>query len=508
MRRVVVKRMIKRGLAVGLVLSAVVVGSPAIAASSGCLAMTTLDSSHQSASLNLGSSVTAKSWTWQPGGDAESASLSPLGSKLSVVTGNLREIDFGILHWAIPQTKTLRDLSDDSDTALGALNGDYFDGNGPWNAMIENGQVSYSPPGRTGVVGMKHVKVDPAKGYRSTGTLTVGSRTYAVTGVNQASPGPESMVVYGAKSAIAVPPKGQTTVVLKAGAIYKVYPSGAAVNIKSGVIIQARGAIARRLAVLKVKTKAKLSLSRVPLYETRMAADSIRTVGTISNNSTTLTFDAVNYANLSTSGATLFDENFAGTPNRGSATLRIGLDNFGKYKVKNVYGSGASITLLTGELILQANGASAISARKFRVGDVVTISAGYQALAKSTFLSAAGRGPRLVENGKFIWNCATHTKDFRPRSAIGWDQDGRVWLAASSRGQDAADFGFRQGGSTADQMGHWLMSLGATDVVLLDGGGSTTMEIKNPEVGWQRFDIPDSAWYRELANGFSLQLKG
>jgi exopolysaccharide biosynthesis protein len=52
------------------------------------------------------------------------------------------------------------------------------------------------------------------------------------------------------------------------------------------------------------------------------------------------------------------------------------------------------------------------------------------------------------------------------------------------------------------------MSLGATDVVLLDGGGSTTVEIKNPSSGWQRLDVPDSAWYRELANAFSLQLKG
>jgi hypothetical protein len=65
----------------------------------------------------------------------------------------------------------------------------------------------------------------------------------------------------------------------------------------------------------------------------------------------------------------------------------------------------------------------------------------------------------------------------------------------------------RQGGSTSDQMGHWLQSLGATEVVLLDGGGSTTMQIRHPESGWQRFDLPDSAWYRGLANGFTLESK-
>jgi hypothetical protein len=56
-------------------------------------------------------------------------------------------------------------------------------------------------------------------------------------------------------------------------------------------------------------------------------------------------------------------------------------------------------------------------------------------------------------------------------------------------------------------MGEWLLSLGATDAVLLDGGGSTTMQINQPDVGAQRFDLPDSAWWRELANSFSIERK-
>jgi hypothetical protein len=51
------------------------------------------------------------------------------------------------------------------------------------------------------------------------------------------------------------------------------------------------------------------------------------------------------------------------------------------------------------------------------------------------------------------------------------------------------------------------MSLGATDAVLLDGGGSTTMQINRPDIGWQRFDLPDGAWWRELANAFSIDRK-
>jgi hypothetical protein len=56
-------------------------------------------------------------------------------------------------------------------------------------------------------------------------------------------------------------------------------------------------------------------------------------------------------------------------------------------------------------------------------------------------------------------------------------------------------------------MAQWLLSLGATDAVLLDGGGSTTMQINVPDVGSQRFDLPDVAWWRELANAFSIERK-
>ena len=501
-------RTAKQLLVVGLATSAVLISTPAFGAGSGCLTTPTLDSTHQSSAQDLGSGVMAKSWTWQPGDDAQNAALSPLGTKVSVIEGNLRNIDFGILHWAIPQTKNLRDLSQGSELALASLNGDYFDGNGPWNAMIENSEISYSPPGTTGVVGMSLHKVVPSKGYRSTGTLTIGTKKYQVTGVNQPNPGPESLEVYGALSGTQIPIKGQTTIVLKAGAIYKIYPKGAAVNIKLGTVIQARGAVAATLAKLKVKTKAKVSLPKAHLYETQMAADTVKTAGTISNNNATLIFDSVNYTNQSASGATLFDENFSGTPYRANVTIRLALDDLGRYYVKNVYRTGAAIGVQPGEFVIQARATAAISAKKFKAGDLVVVKAGYQANAKTSFISAAGRGPRLVENGKFIWVCSQHVKDYRPRSAIGWNDDGNVWLVASSRGQDAVDFGFRQGGSSADQMGHWLMNLGATNAVLLDGGGSTTVEVKNPATGWQRMDIPDSGWYRELANAFSLQIKG
>lgn len=489
--------------------STVLVMTPNVALADSCLPAPSLATAPSSTSLSLGSGVTAKSWTWAPGYQAQNAYLSPLGTKVSVVEGNLRSIDFGVLHEGIPTVKTLKSLSEANPRALASINGDYFDfdTNIPWNAMIDSGTLTYSPSSETGVIGMTQKRIDPARGYRTTGTLTVATKRFSVTGVNQLSPGAESMVVYLPNSYRPVPPKGDATVLIKNGRIYRVYPNGAAINVRTGTVIQARGAIAKVLGRLKLTTKIKLVLANPPQYETRMAADTIKTVGTIANFATTLSFDAVNYKAVSANGATVFDTSFTKTPTRARTTLRIGKDELGRQVIKNVYVSGAGITAGSGELVVQANGNAATLARRFRAGDLVTVKYTYQAEAKSNFITAAGRGPRLVQNSKFVWICSQHSKEFRPRTAIGWDQDGKIWLITSSRGQDAADFGYRQGGSTADQIGHWLQSLGATDAILLDGGGSTTMMIKNPASSWQRFDIPDSGWYRELASGYGFLTK-
>lgn len=481
---------------------------PASAALSDCINTPALDKTHQVRDQALGSGVKAQAWQWEPGSDAQRASLSPLGAKVSVVTGNLRHITFGVLHQGVPRSQDLRVLSNSSLQSMASLNGDYFDSNGPWNAMIQNGQVLYSPPDQTGVVGLARKPIVESKGYRSTGTLTIGTRKFNVTGVNQLTPGSTSLVVYRSNFSRDVTPKGQTTLVLRAGKVYKIYPKGAAVTSKNGTVIQVNGYLAPIIAKLKAKSSVKLSLPPVPEFEDSMSADTVSATGSISSKSNTLIFDAVNFTNLSASGSTLFDENFKDSTRSGRATLRITPDITGKLFVRNVYRSGASLRVDPGGYVIQASSRSDVTtALRFKVGDAITLSRAFQAEAKSQFVTAAGRGPRMVQGGKLIWICSLHSKEHRPRSAIGWNQDGQVWLMTSSRGYDGFDFGYRQGGSTSSQMALWLMQLGATDAVLLDGGGSTTMQINQPDVGWQRFDLPNEAWWRELSNAFSIDRK-
>lgn len=482
---------------------------PANAANSGCIYTPTLSSNRQAPELPLGNSVNLKSWQWQPGSDSSSASLSSLGTKVSVVSGNLRDITLGVLHMGIPRSQDLRVMTDANSKTVAAINGDYFDGTGPWNAMVESGQVSYSPPGETEVFGLIRKKVSEAYGYRSTGTLLVGTKKFSITGVNQLEPGPESVVLYKSSFIRPLTPKGDATLLVKSGKIVRVYPKGASIASKTGHVIQIKGFLASQFGKFKLKTAVKFAIPKAPAYEERIAADTITTYGNVSSKSNTLNIDSVNYTNLGP-GATLFDSSFKDTTRAGRATLRIGLDSSGRYVIKNIYKTGAGLKVDNGGFIIQARSATAAAvANRFKVGDSVSLSRAYRAEAKSEFITAAGRGPRIVQGGKMIWICAQHNKDHRPRTAIGWNQDGQIWFITSSRGLMAYDFGYRQGGSTSSQMAQWLLQLGATDAILLDGGSSTAMYIDHPEEGprLKRIDVPDTSWVRDLANGFSIERK-
>lgn len=491
-------------LAAGLAFS---FASTAEAVDAGCMPTPALTASKQITNQALGSGVTAQAWMWNPGAEARDAYLSPLGTKVSVVTGNLRKIDLGIVYAGLPRTQDLNMLSYSSYSAIASVNGDYLDSYGPWNAMITDGEMIYSPTGSSGVLGMVDYQVDPTKGYRSTGIVQVGNSVFRVSGVNQAKPGDESVVLYRNNYAFDLTPKGDATFVFKNSKLIKVYPNGRSLSKTVGTVVQIKGSLAAKVAKLALNSKVKFSLPPASKTESRIVADTLRAYGSISGVSNTLTFDSVNYNMLSPTGATLFDQNFTDVTRAGKLTLRILPDAQGRLVIKNVYRGGYFTKVDPGGYIVQTNGEAANTAAKFKAGEIVSVSRSYRANGHSQFTTAAGRGARLVQGGKFVWICGQHKSDYRPRTAIGWNEDGQVWFMTSSRGADANDLGMRQGGSTSDQMGHWLMGLGATEVVLLDGGGSTTMEIKHPETGWQRFDLPDTAWYRGLANGFTLEVK-
>lgn len=119
----------------------------------------------------------------------------------------------------------------------------------------------------------------------------------------------------------------------------------------------------------------------------------------------------------------------------------------------------------------------------------------------STVRDAVGRGALLLRDGDVITNCAG---DDRPRTAVGWDQQGHVWIMTSQGGdRETVIGGARMGGTTNFQMAQWLHQLGATDGVTFDGGGSTDLEVRT-QAGIHRADLPDSAFARQVPNGMIL----
>jgi exopolysaccharide biosynthesis protein len=46
--------------------------------------------------------------------------------------------------------------------------------------------------------------------------------------------------------------------------------------------------------------------------------------------------------------------------------------------------------------------------------------------------------------------------------------------------------------------------MGATQAIMLDGGGSSTMYVQTPEAKYKRVDLPASEWVRAVPQGITM----
>ena len=103
----------------------------------------------------------------------------------------------------------------------------------------------------------------------------------------------------------------------------------------------------------------------------------------------------------------------------------------------------------------------------------------------------------LLRDGLMTRDCAIPGSLLRPRTALAWNDEGDSWLAVITNGLDDPPSGMRVGGAAVTAFGRWLASLGATDAVLLDGGGSTIM-LRDTPAGPRRVDLPASTYRRPV----------
>jgi hypothetical protein len=183
--------------------------------------------------------------------------------------------------------------------------------------------------------------------------------------------------------------------------------------------------------------------------------------------------------------------------------------------VSEVVPGGGDSPIPAGGLVLSGHGAAAAFLQTLGVGDGVRVRVellGEDGRSWNDVWQAVGGGPRLLKGGQVV--VGPGAEGFRPdvlngtapRSAVAVTAKGELLLVAVD-GRQAASAGM-----TLTQLAEFLRSLGAVDAINLDGGGSTTLALRqvvvnSPSDGTQRLvanalllfsDVPVSGEEEEL----------
>lgn len=137
----------------------------------------------------------------------------------------------------------------------------------------------------------------------------------------------------------------------------------------------------------------------------------------------------------------------------------------------------------------------------FAVGDLVEWSMTLEPdwLAEG-YVNLIGGGPRLVENGqiKITGEIERFQPDVlysrAPRTALGITKDKKLLLVTVNGRQPGISVGV-----TLTELAEIMIDLGAVDAMNLDGGGSTTMVIRN-----QVLNLPSDGIERPVSNGIMI----
>ena len=142
--------------------------------------------------------------------------------------------------------------------------------------------------------------------------------------------------------------------------------------------------------------------------------------------------------------------------------------------------------------VVRGSGSAVAQLRRIKAGQPMTYTARAVEQADGrTIVDATVGGTTLLVSGKVWIGCSR--VPIRPRTMVAWNRyDGRFWLVTASGGANASRYGMYVGASY-HQMALIGKRLGASDAVLVDGGGSTTMVVRTPSGGLRRVDGPFTA---------------
>ena len=146
-------------------------------------------------------------------------------------------------------------------------------------------------------------------------------------------------------------------------------------------------------------------------------------------------------------------------------------NNTVKADVKEVIAGKGSAPLNPGELILSGHGLGSDYLKTLTAGDQVQINLAYDNPAWNMVDQAIGGRYYLVKNGIAQTSSITGA---HPRTAIGIKQNGSVFvIVVDGRSEDSS-------GVTLTELAKIMKDLGAVEAMTFDGGGSSTMVVKEP----------------------------
>jgi len=203
--------------------------------------------------------------------------------------------------------------------------------------------------------------------------------------------------------------------------------------------------------------------------------------------------------------ASLFTPRFGTETRAVSTSTQVILDGVAGKWTPNGQVTAKVISVTTGDhvsipaagAVIAANGVAGWALQKLKIGDEVTLRLGIE--PKLDLAQAVGGGPRLLIGGvisveaaaeRFAQIFATRR---HPRTALGLYRNQLVLVTVDGRQPGFSD------GMTLWELARLMQSLGCTDAMNLDGGGSTTMVIRGKIT-----NSPSDGWERKVANGLAL----
>lgn len=389
------------------------------------------------------------------------------------------------------------------------INGDFFHLRGTnllYSAMVEERELVYAPTKQTDIVGVIEEAANEHTGMQGKSYIKTSRGRIATKGLNLIYLSASSIGAYNSLKTTTGLPTIEYLVEVTDGVVTA---SGPATTFTVPTETNKTVFVGSGDAVLKLKSLKKGDyVTYVPpkhAKTTRFLRTGLQANGTVKlPDGQTIQIRAVNDKTAKIrSGAVLFSSKLYPTTSKLSATVITDLAGV----ITAIYPNGKSINVAADQLVLQFGAESADQVRGLKVGAKLTIKNTYSIKKELPLYAAFGDRENTMINGVIVAYCTPGHEDIRPRTAIGWNENGDVWFVTTTMGvRNSADVfnRFRLGGSSVHQLTAWLKELGATQAIAVDGGGSTTMYVRQPSDEYLRLDLPATEWVRSVPQGITM----